>query len=143
MQNDAIDALSIRHQLIELPAERRLGRFALLRLDVGRPDYLGPLLDIVDDKLSKLSGRLGGHCYATEISKAGSDSGVRDGEIDFPVEPINHRGRGIFWRTNTKPCACLVAGYKVTHCRNLWQYFQPFDRGHRQWAQRARPNVRK
>ena len=34
-----------------------LARAALVRLDVGRPDHLAPLLGVVDDELAKLAGR--------------------------------------------------------------------------------------
>jgi hypothetical protein len=63
-------------QQIFLSMTRRC-RAASLRLDVRRPDHLGPLFGFVGDELAEVGGRAGQH-GATEIGKPMFDFGVSE-----------------------------------------------------------------
>jgi hypothetical protein len=64
-----------------------------LRLDVGGPDHLAPLLGFVGDELTEIGGREREH-LATEIGKPRLDFGIGEAGIDLPVELVNNVGGG-------------------------------------------------
>ena len=56
-----------------------------LRLDVGRPDHLAPLLGLVGDEPSKVGGRARKYA-AAEIGKPRLHLGISERSVDPPVE---------------------------------------------------------
>src|SRR6266550_9494859 len=63
-----------------------------LRLDVGIPDHVAPLLGVVDNELAKLGGREREH-VATQISKPRLDLRISKASVDLLVELVDDLGR--------------------------------------------------
>ena len=59
----------------------------MLRLDVGRPDYFGPLLGVVGDELSEVAGRARKH-RAAKLGKPRRQLWIGEGDVDFFVELV-------------------------------------------------------
>src|SRR5215831_18385489 len=55
-----------------------------LRLDVGRPDHLGPFLGLLGDELAEVGGRTDERC-ATQIGEPRLDRGIGEARIDFRI----------------------------------------------------------
>lgn len=70
--------------------ERR-ARIPLLRLDVGSPDHLGPLLSFFGDELRKVGGRAAKH-RAVQVGKPRLDLGIGEAGIDLLVELVDNLG---------------------------------------------------
>src|SRR5262249_40564346 len=70
---------------------------ALLWLDVGGPDHLGPFLSFVDDELSEFS-RHHRHRHAAEVGKARLDLGIGKDRIDFLVKLLDDLDGGALRR---------------------------------------------
>ena len=66
-------------------------RCASLRLDVGRPDHLAPLLGFVGDELAEVGGRKREH-VATQFGKPRLHLGIGEAGVDFPVELFDDLG---------------------------------------------------
>jgi hypothetical protein len=84
-------------------------RIRLVRLDVGRPDHLAPLLGILGDELAEVGGRARKHGSA-QVSKPRLHRGISEPRIDFPVERIDDFRRSVLGCTKAEPPARLVAG---------------------------------
>src|SRR5262245_35856840 len=67
-----------------------------LRLDVGGPDDVAPLLRLVGDELAKVGGREREH-VATQVGKPHLDLGVGEARVDLPVELVDDFSRRVFW----------------------------------------------
>src|SRR3977135_1873549 len=70
-------------------------RTALLRLDIGRPDHFAPFFDCCGVELS-IVGRRQNKLTRGQVVKACFDLGIGQGCVDFPVEPVDDLGGGIF-----------------------------------------------
>src|SRR5438552_1139459 len=89
-----------------------------VRLDVGRPDYLGPLFGIVSDKLTEVSGRtckwnsaqLGKACLQHRIGEAG---------VDLFTQLVDNLLRRIFRRSDAVPIARFEAWHEIGHGWNV------------------------
>src|SRR5262249_47594709 len=111
-------------------------RGALLRLDVGRTDHLGPFLRFVGDQLPKFDGREREN-GAIEMGDPGLDRGIGEAGIDLLVELVNNLGWRISWRAYAGPEGRLEAGHEITHGWNLRQRLRARRGGHRQGAKFA------
>src|SRR5262249_22411374 len=83
----------------------------LLRLDVGRPDHLGPLLSFVGNELSKVGERTCEH-RTSQVGEALVHVGIGESGIDLLVELLDNLcGRG-FGHDYPVPASCLEARQK-------------------------------
>src|SRR5262245_63685679 len=87
----------------------RLGSF---RLDVGRPDHLGPLLGLVGDELAEIGGGTGER-RTSQIEKPRFDPRIGEGDVDFSVELVDDIVRRRLGRGGAPPVDHLVAGHKI------------------------------
>jgi hypothetical protein len=58
-----------------------------LRLDVGRPDYLSPLVRFVSDELAEVGGRAW-KCGGAPLGKPRLDFGIGEARVDLRVELV-------------------------------------------------------
>src|SRR5262249_49243041 len=63
-------------------------RSGLLGLDVGRPDYLGPLLDLFGDEFAAIARRAG-KGFAANGGKSRLDAGIGENRVDLLVEFVD------------------------------------------------------
>ena len=84
---------------------------ALLRLDIGRPDHLGPFLGFVSDELAEVGGRAGKD-RAAQIGKPRLDLGIGEGRIDLLVELVDDFGGRVLGRTDAIPPLASKPGTK-------------------------------
>jgi hypothetical protein len=103
-----------------LIAERTLwnASLGLLRLDVGGPDHLGPLLGFVGDELAEVGRRTLKDRYA-QGGKSRLDLGISEGGIDFLVELVDDLGRRALGNADTMPAAGLVVRHKFAQGWNV------------------------
>src|SRR5262245_841216 len=91
---------------------------ALLGLDVGRPDHLGPLLRFVGDELAEVGRRTLKDRYA-QGGKSRFDPGISEGGIDFLVELVDDLGRRLLGNADTMPAAGLEVRHKFAQGWNV------------------------
>src|SRR5262249_1724793 len=91
-----------------------------VRLDVGCPDHLGPLLSFILDELAKVGGRTSNH-HATHIDELGLHFWVCERCVDFPVKPSDDFGGHFFGRADALPTAGFEARQKFAHRWNVRQ----------------------
>src|SRR5215467_387080 len=91
-----------------------------LRLDVGRPDYLGPLLGLVGDEHSEIGGRAGKR-RAAQIGKPHAQLGISESGVDLQVELINDVSGCTLRRADAIPGARVIARHEFGHGRNAGQ----------------------
>src|SRR5260370_21962048 len=112
----------------------------LFRLDVGSPDYLGPLLGFVGDELAEVAGRAWKH-GATKVGKARLHLGIGEALIDLLVQLINDL-RGCALRSaDPKPATRLIARQELAHGRDVRQRVRARRGRYRQRAQSTRPHL--
>ena len=102
-------------------------RQALFRLDVRRPDHLGPFHAFIRYEFSELGGRT---CEdgLTKIGNGLLDFGISQARIDRLVERIDDwRGR-ILGGDNAHPAERFIAGYKLGNGRHIWQRWYAYWR---------------
>ena len=85
-----------------------------LRLDVGCPDHLGPLLDFVGNELAEVGRRARKH-RATQVGKPRLYFEVGEPGVDLSVELVNNFGGCVLRRADAEANARLVAGDKVAY----------------------------
>src|SRR5262249_17826919 len=112
----------------------------LLRLDVGRPDHLAPLLGFGGEELAKF-GRLTGKRCIAQIAESRFHLGAHETRIGLPVEPFDDVRRRIPGGAQAKPRARLVARHEITEYRNVRQDLRARGRRHRQGAQLAGADI--
>src|SRR4029453_16431394 len=89
-----------------------------LRLDIGSPDHLGPLLGFVGDELAEIDRRtLKDRC--SQGGKSRLDLGISEGGIDFLVELVNDLGRRVLGNADPLPAAGLVVRHKFAQGWNV------------------------
>src|SRR6202521_5152323 len=93
------------------------------RLDVRRPDHLGPLLGVFCNKFAEVGWRAL-KCRAAEVDKSSLQFRVSEARVDFLVELLDYYDGRILWRADPEQSACLVAGHEICHRRNVWQGFR-------------------
>src|SRR5262245_47004747 len=89
-------------------AQPSQGMNGSLRLDVGRPDDLAPLLSLLSDESSKGGGRHR-HCHVTEVRKVRLDLGIGESGVNLLIELVDDLGRRAFGCADPFPPARLVA----------------------------------
>src|SRR5262249_53732571 len=89
-------------------------RSGLLGLDVGRPDYLGPLLDLFGDEFAAIARRAG-KGFAANGGKSRLDAGIGENRVDLLVEFVHDSCRRALGSADTKPSAHHIARYKVAN----------------------------
>src|SRR5262249_56776561 len=75
-----------------------LGSFGF---DVGRPDYLGPLLDFFGNEGPEI-GRRAGEDHAAKVGKVSPQLGIGQAGIDFLVERVDDLARGFPGRADSE-----------------------------------------
>src|SRR5262245_51643633 len=75
-----------------------------LRLDVGRPDHLAPLLGVVGDELAEIGGRADKRC-ASEVSQPRLDFGIGEAGVNCLIELVNNLRRCVLGSTVCYKCA--------------------------------------
>src|SRR5262245_20614152 len=114
---------------------------ASLRLDVGLPDHLGPLLGFVGDELTEVAGRASKR-RAIQISELCLDLGISERRVDLLVELFDNLNGRVSRRADTPPSTRLVAWHELAYSRDIGQPL-PTRRGrHRQRSQLAGLDVR-
>src|SRR5262245_52252361 len=112
----------------------------LFGLDVGRPDYLSPLLGFLSDELAELGGRAGKWGFA-EIGKPRLHLGIGEASVD----PLVELADDLSWRARRHadpvPVACLVARHELTHGRDVRQRVLARRSGYCERAQPASPDI--
>src|SRR5262249_13113053 len=104
-------------------------------LDAGELDYLAPLLRLVGNEPSKVSGREREH-IATEFSKSRLKLRISKACIDLRVELFDDLGRHGLRRAHAEPRARLVARNELTQGRDVRQYARA---GRGRDSERAQP----
>jgi hypothetical protein len=94
------------------------GVSASVRLDVGGPDHLAPLLCFGGNMLSELGWRTGKHDGA-QVGKLLLDFWVGERGIDLSVELVDDLGRRVLGRADSLPAAGLVARHKFADGRDV------------------------
>src|SRR5262249_49794386 len=74
----------------------------LLRLDVGRPDHLAPLLGLIGDELSELNSAHR-HRHVAYLSHPRLDLGFDETGVDLTIERLDDLGRRTTRGDNTNP----------------------------------------
>src|SRR5262249_39931713 len=87
---------------VGLARAMRRAQLALLRLEVGRPNHLGPLLRFLSDQLSKVGGRALQRDPA-KISKPRAQLGIGKARIDLLVELLDDVSGSALWRADAIP----------------------------------------
>src|SRR5262245_20793955 len=95
-----------------------------VRLDVGCPDDLAPLLGFIPDQLCEIAGRTRNWFASTQIGKPRSHLGVQERRIDFCIELTDDFGRGVLGRAYPEPVGSLIARHEFTYSRKVRQFFQ-------------------
>ena len=111
-----------------------------LRLDVGRPDHLAPLLGFVGDELAEVGGRARKR-RAAEVGEPRLDLGIGEAGVDLLVELVDDLGGRVLRRADAEPGARLVARHEFAHGRDVRQRLRARRGRHRQRAQLAGPDV--
>src|SRR5262245_58637561 len=112
---------------------------ALLRLDVGGPDDLAPLLGFVSDELAKIGRRTCKH-YTAQIREPGLHAGIGEGHVSLSVESLDNLAGRALGRADTKKRTCLIARHEITHSRDFGEGVRAHRHGHREWAQLSGPD---
>src|SRR5262249_61121644 len=94
-----------------------------LRLDVGRPDYLAPLLGFLCDELAEVGGRARKY-LATEFGHPSLHRRLGERRVDFLVELVNDLGRGAFGNAEAEPAGYRVARDNIANQRAVRQHPQ-------------------
>src|SRR5882762_8497394 len=115
-------------------------RSTLLRLDIGRPDHLAPLLGFVPDQLAEVSRRAR-KWRAAQIGKPRLDLGIRERGVDLLVEPVDDLGRRGLGRGDSPPVTGLITRHEVGHGGYVRQYFRTRRRGNREGTHLLRLDV--
>src|SRR5262249_41594813 len=98
-----------------------------LRLDVGGPDHLAPLLGFLSDELCEV-GRLARKRGAAQLGEPRLDLGIGEARIDFLVKLVHYLGWSVLGCSDAGPITRLVARHKLIHGRDVGQ-FVPARRG--------------
>src|SRR6266699_3826341 len=93
-------------------------RRGLLRLDIGRPDHLAPLLGIVCDALFEFGGGASER-YSSELGKPRLDRGVSKACIEFFIQLVDDLGGRVLGCPEAKPVACFKARCGLAHGRDV------------------------
>src|SRR5262245_7726157 len=111
-----------------------------LRLDFGRPDYLGPLLGFLGDEFAEI-GRRECKLSATFVVEPRLYFTIGESGVDFPVELVDNLGGRIAGRADAEPATRLVAWHEVAHGRDVGQRLRARGGGYRQRTRLAGPHV--
>src|SRR5262249_19320977 len=86
-------------------------QLALLHLDVGRPDYLAPLLGIVGDEFAEVGGRARER-LAPQVGKPRLHLGIGEARVDLRVELVaNASTLGVLcWKSSRENIPMPVIG---------------------------------
>src|SRR5262249_57537756 len=87
-----------------------------LRLDVGEPHHLAPLLGFLGDEFAEIGGRAHEHRTA-EVGKARLQLGIDKARVDLLVELLDDLCLRGLRRADAEPEARLVARPKITYRR--------------------------
>src|SRR5262245_33559505 len=95
-----------------------LPRDSTLRLDVGRPHHLAPLLGVVSDELAEICGRADKR-RASKVGKPRLHLGIGEAGVDLLVEPIDDLGGRVPGHADAVPETRFVARHKLTDSRRV------------------------
>jgi hypothetical protein len=88
-----------------------------LRLDVGRPDHLPPLLGFVGDQLAKVGGRAGEQ--HAQIIEPRLCLWIGEARVDLLVEPVDDLDRRSLWCANAELGNRLIPRHELAHGRDV------------------------
>ena len=97
-----------------------MSRAGLLRLDVGGPDHLAPLLGLVGDELAEVGGRADKRC-ASQVGKLRLHFGIGESSVNLFVELVDHLDRCGLWCADAEPGDRLVARHEFAEGRDVRQ----------------------
>src|SRR5215510_13546540 len=97
--------------------EYRLEQAPSLRLDVGRPDYLGPLVGFGGDEFAEIGGR-SRQRRTTQIDKARFHLGIGEAGVDLLVELVDDLDGRVPGCADPVPGTRLVPRQEIAHGRN-------------------------
>src|SRR5262249_57413666 len=100
-----------------------------LRLDVGRPDRLAPLLCFFANKLAEVEGRAG-KCRRTQIGEPCLYLGFGKSNVYLLVQFVDNFERRVLWCGYAKPITGLETRDELTDGRYLWQNVRTHSGGH-------------
>src|SRR5262245_12375221 len=111
-----------------------------IRLDVGIPDHLAPLLGVVDNELAELGGR---GCIGPQAQIDEPCLELRAGKrlIHELIEDGDDLRRRVRRRADPLPTARLVARHKFADRWNVRQYLDGFGCRHAQGSQLTCPDI--
>src|SRR6516225_3260753 len=112
----------------------------LLRLDVGCPDHLGPLLGFVGDQLAEV-GRGAGKHRAAQVGEPRLHLGVVESRVDLFVQLVDDLGRRGLRYAEAVPITPLVARQELTHGRDVRQRVRARRSGYCERTQPPSPDV--
>jgi len=118
---------------------QRIGLISV-RLDVGRPDNLPPLLGIVGPEFPELRWRQR-HGDAAQLGKSCPDLRIGKAGIDLAIELLDDLLGRVSRRTDPVPKIYLVAWHKLADGRHLGQRLPARRRGHAERTQLAGSDI--
>src|SRR5215471_3815553 len=113
---------------------------ASLRLDVGSPDHLAPLLGFLRNEFPEIGGPARKHS-ATKVGKAPPHCRIGEASINLLVELVDDPGRCPCRCAEAEIAARLIARHEFADGRKVRQRVRARGRAHRKRAQPARPDV--
>src|SRR5262245_43043726 len=116
------------------------GFTASVRLDVGRPDHLGPLLGFVGNERFEI-GRRASEDNPAQIHELCLHFGIGEASIDLLVELVDDPGRCPCRCSEAEIAARLIARHEFADSRKVRQRVRARGRAHRKGAQPSRPDV--
>ena len=91
-----------------------------VRLDIGRPDHLAPLLGFVCDELAEVSRRAGKD-RAAEVDESRLQLRIVETSVDLTVKSVDDLNGRLLGCTDAKYRARFVTWDEVAYCRDVWQ----------------------
>src|SRR5579864_2731743 len=93
-------------------------RTNLLRLDIGRSDYLSPLINFLAYEFAELH-RGGCKRLTARLCKPRFEIGIGKSSSDFFVEFLDDPGWRVFGGAEANPATRLIVRHKIGHDRHL------------------------
>src|SRR5580700_3279155 len=115
-------------------------RSGSLRLDVSRPDHLGPLLGFVGDELPEIGRRADKDCFP-HVGEAHLDLGIGEARVDLLVELLDDFHRRVLGGADAVPRARLIARNELANGWDVRQRFRAPLSGDRERPQLPGPYV--
>jgi hypothetical protein len=109
-------------------------------LDARELHHLAPLLDLVTNELSEVSGGAP-KCRDAHVGKTRDDLWIGEKGIDLQIKLFNNVGRRVSGRANSRLPAVFVARHELPDGRYVWQDLRARGGRHGQCAQATGADV--